>query len=165
VFSNTIQNFRTKNSQPIGISPLIRYAFRYESSSATGTRALCLSLFSMSSERTIVDAIKVAQYLLWQNLPSIHNLSDAATVLRFRELVQSPAVRLALERSSDTLLAFALRAVERVLSDQSQTHRDTINRLWDVLDDPYLNKALGLPQNSRITFGPYPRRPLTPGSC
>jgi hypothetical protein len=112
----------------------------------------------MSSERAIVDAIKVAQYLLWQNLPSIHNLSDAATVLRFRELVRSPAVRLALGRSSDTLLAFALRAVERVLSDQSQTHRDTINRLWDVLDDPYLNKALGLPQNSRITFGPYPRR-------
>jgi hypothetical protein len=65
---------------------------------------------------------------------------------------------LALEGSSDTLLAFALRAAERVLSDQSRTHRETINRLWNVLDDPYLNKALGLPQNSRITFGPYPRR-------
>jgi hypothetical protein len=112
----------------------------------------------MNSERVIVDAIKVAQNLLWQNLPSTHNLSDAATVLRFRELVRSPAVRLALEGSSDTLLAFALRAAERVLSDQSRTHRETINRLWNVFDDPYLNKALGLPQNSRITFGPYPRR-------
>jgi hypothetical protein len=112
----------------------------------------------MNSERVIVDAIKVAQNLLWQNLPSTHTLSDTATVLRFRELVRSPAVRLALEGSSDTLLAFALRAAERVLSDQSRTHRETINRLWDVLDDPYLNKALGLPQNSRITFGPYPRR-------
>jgi hypothetical protein len=81
-------------------------------------RVLC-ALFSMSSDRAIVDAIKVAQNLLWQNLPSTHNLSDAATVLRFRELVRSPAVRSALERSSDTLLAFALRAVERVLSDQS----------------------------------------------
>jgi hypothetical protein len=112
----------------------------------------------MNSERVIVDAIKVAQDLLWQNLPSTHNLSDAATVLRFRELVRSPAVRLALEGSSDTLLAFALRAAERVLADQSRTHREIINRLWNVLDDPYLNKALGLPQNSRITFGPYPRR-------
>jgi hypothetical protein len=112
----------------------------------------------MNSERVIVDAIKVAQNLLWQNLPSTHNVSDAATVLRFRELVRSPAVRSALEGSSDTLLAFALRAAERVLSDQSRTHRETINRLWNVLDDPYLNKALGLPQNSRITFGPYPRR-------
>jgi hypothetical protein len=44
----------------------------------------------MNSERVIVDAIKVAQNLLWQNLPSTHNLSDAATVLRFRELVRIP---------------------------------------------------------------------------
>jgi hypothetical protein len=26
------------------------------------------------------------------------------------------------------------------------------DHLWDVLDDPQLNKALGLPQNSRMTF-------------
>jgi hypothetical protein len=112
----------------------------------------------MNSERVIVDAIKVAQDLLCQNLPPTHNLTDAATVLRFRELILSPAVRSALERSSDTLLAFALRAVERVLSDQSRTHRDTINRLWDILDDPHLNQALGLPPNSRLTFGPHLKR-------
>jgi hypothetical protein len=112
----------------------------------------------MSYDRAIVDAIKVAQNLLWQNLPPTHNLSDAATVLRFRELVRSPAVRSALERSSDTLLAFALRAVERVLSDQSLTHRETINRLWDVLDDPNPNQALGVRPNSRMTFGPHLRR-------
>ena len=58
----------------------------------------------------------------------------------------------ALDRSSDTLLTFALRAVERVISDQSRTHRETINQLWDILDDPHLNKALGLPQSSRMTF-------------
>jgi hypothetical protein len=63
-----------------------------------------------------------------------------------------------LERSSDTLLAFALRAVERVVADQSLTNRQIITRLWDVLDDPHLNKALGIPQNSRITFGPHPKR-------
>ena len=80
----------------------------------------------MSSDRTIVDAIKVAQDLLRQNLPPTHNLTDAATVMRFRELVRSQAIRSALERSSDTLLTFALRAVERVISDQSRTNRETI---------------------------------------
>jgi membrane peptidoglycan carboxypeptidase len=94
----------------------------------------------------------LAQDLLLQNLPPAHNFTDAATVMRFRELVRSQAIRSALERSSDTLLTFALRAVERVVSDQSRTNRETINQLWDILDDPHLNKALGLPQNSRMTF-------------
>src|SRR5262249_52375729 len=106
-------------------------------------------VFSMSSDRVIIHAIKVAKDRLGQNLPPTHNLTDAATVMRFRELVRSQAIRSALERSSDTLLAFSLRAVERVVSDQSRTNRETINRLWDVLDDPHLNRALGLPQNSR----------------
>ena len=106
----------------------------------------------MSSDRVIIDAIKVAQDLLSQNLAQTRNLTDAATVMRFRELVRSQAIRLALERSSDTVFAFALRAVAQLISDQSRTNRETINRLWDVLDDPHLNKALGLPQNSRTTF-------------
>jgi hypothetical protein len=112
----------------------------------------------VSSDRIIVDAIKVGQNLLRQNLPPTHNLADAATAVRFRELVRSQAIRSALDRSSDTLLTFALRAVERVISDQSRTNRETINQLWDILDDPHLNKALGLPQNYRITFGQYPKR-------
>jgi hypothetical protein len=45
----------------------------------------------MSSDRIIVDTIKVAQDLLLQNLPPAHNLTDAATVMRFRELVRSQA--------------------------------------------------------------------------
>jgi hypothetical protein len=56
----------------------------------------------MSSDRIIVDAIKVAQDLLLQNLPPAHNFTDATTVMRFRELVRSQAIRSALERSSDT---------------------------------------------------------------
>jgi len=97
----------------------------------------------MSSDRIIVDAIKVAQDLLQQNLPPTHNLTDAATVMRFRELVRSQAIRSALEVSSDTLPAFALRAVERVVSDQSQTNRETISRLWDILDDPTFKQSVG----------------------
>jgi len=112
----------------------------------------------MSSDRIIADGIKVAQHLLRQNLPSTHNLTDAAVVLRFRELVHSQAIRSALERSSDTVLAFALREVERALCDQSQPHRETINRLWDILDDPHLSQALGRPGSSRTTSGPYSSR-------
>src|SRR5262249_60809267 len=107
----------------------------------------------MSSDRIIVDAIKVAQDLLCQNLPAAQKLSDAAALLRFRELVHSQAVRLALERSSDTLFAFALRAVERVISDQMRTNREMINRLWEVLDDPHLNQALVNPHNRPKMIG------------
>ena len=105
----------------------------------------------MSSDRVIVDTIKMAQDLLRQNLLPTRHLTDAATVMRFRELIRSQAIRLALERSSDTVHAFALRAVKQVISDQSRTNRETITRLWDVLDDPHLNRALGLPQQSRMT--------------
>jgi hypothetical protein len=109
----------------------------------------------MSSDRVIVDAVKLAQDLLSQNLAPSHNLTDAATVMRFRELVRSQAIRSALERSSDTLFAFALRAVERVISDHSRTNRESVNRLWEVLDDPHLNQALGNPHNRRKMLGPH----------
>jgi hypothetical protein len=112
----------------------------------------------MSSDRVIIDAIKMAQRLLWQNPAPTHNLPDATTVMRFRDLVRSPAIQSALERSSDTFAAFTLRALERALADRSRTDREIISRLWDLLDDPHLNEALGLPQNSRIAFGPYPKR-------
>jgi hypothetical protein len=79
-----------------------------------------------------------------------HNSTDAATVMRIYELVCSQAIRLAFERGSDTLLTFVLRAVVRVVSEQSRTNRETINQLWDILTTHY--KALGLPQNSRMTF-------------
>jgi hypothetical protein len=127
-------------------------------SHTTGTPEFAGRFSVMSSDRVIVDVIKMAQRLLWQNLPPTHNLPHAATIIRFRDLVHSPAVQSALERSSDTFLAFTLRAVERVLADQSRTDREIISRLWDVLDDPHLNQALGLRQNSRITFGPHPKR-------
>jgi hypothetical protein len=70
--------------------------------------------------------------------------------VRYRS--RSQAIRSALDRSSETLLTFALREVERVISDQSRTNRETINQLWDILDDPHVNNALGLPQNSRMMF-------------
>jgi hypothetical protein len=58
----------------------------------------------MSSDRIIVDAIKVAQDLLSQNLPAAQNLSDAAAVMRFRgrrwSALATHFSRLPCERSS-----------------------------------------------------------------
>jgi hypothetical protein len=62
----------------------------------------------MSSDR-LVEALKMAHHLLRQNLPRARSLTDAATVLRLRELVNSHSLKTALDRSSDTILAFELR--------------------------------------------------------
>jgi len=85
----------------------------------------------MNTDRLFEAVIRASKKLLWQNLPPTH-LTDAATVIRFRELVHSPSIRSALLHSSDTLLAFALRAVEHIVADQSHSDREIITRLWDV---------------------------------
>src|SRR5262245_18813403 len=79
-------------------------------------------------------------------------LPDAAIVAQVRELVQSPFIRAALLRSSDTFLAFVWRKVEFVVADQSQTDRQIIARLWDVLHDPHLNQvpAGNQPRTDRV---------------
>ena len=101
----------------------------------------------MNSDREIADAIKAAQRLLWHT----YDLPDAMKVVRLRKFVSSPTVQSALQRSSDTLLAFTLRAVELVIADQSRTDREMIRRLWHILNNPHLIQAVG-PQNS--PFGP-----------
>src|SRR5215831_12662024 len=111
----------------------------------------------MNPDRVFEAVIRTAKNLLGQNLQPTQ-LPDAATVLRLRELVHSPSIRAALLHSSDTLLVFALRAVEHIVADQSQTDREIITRLWDILDDPHLNQALGMTQNSRFMLGPNPKR-------
>src|SRR5262245_62214634 len=111
----------------------------------------------MDSDRVFEAAIRASKNLLWRNLQPTQ-LPDAATVLRLRELVHSPSIRSALLHSSDTLLVFALRAVEHVIVDESQSDREIITRLWDILDDPHLNRALGITQNSRFMLGPHPKR-------
>src|SRR6516164_1919683 len=109
--------------------------------------------------RPALDAIKVAQNLLWQNLPPAHNLTDAATVMRFRELVRSQAIRSALERSSDTLLAFTLRAVEREISDQPRDHKVALGRPRRPASEPSLG-APTIPHDQALTGGPRPGRTM-----
>jgi hypothetical protein len=62
-------------------------------------------------------------------------------------------VKSVLERGSDTALVFVLRATKTVLADESQTPREIIAGLWNILDEPELNRALGIPQNSRMKIG------------
>jgi hypothetical protein len=101
----------------------------------------------MNSDRVIADAIKSAQRLLWHR----YDLPDAMKVVRLRTFVRSSTVQSALQLSSDTLLAFTLRAVELAIADQSRTDREMIRRLCDILNNPHLIQAMG-PQNS--PFGP-----------
>jgi hypothetical protein len=109
----------------------------------------------MDSDRTILQTLKLAHGLMC--LDRAPAQTDAATVLRVRELVHSPSVRAALERGSDSLPAFALREIARVLSDYSQTYGESIVRIRNVLDEPHLSEALGFRQNRRTILGQRPR--------
>jgi hypothetical protein len=125
---------------------------------AIGTLSSGVRFSAMTPNRVIEAAIRAAQDSLLQNAPPMHYVDDEATVARLRDLMRSSGVQAALLQGSDAFLTFVLRAVEIVVRDQSQTDREIIARLWDVLDEPHLNHMLGIPQNSRISFGPYPRR-------
>ena len=103
----------------------------------------------MQYDLVIKRTLREAQGILWANLPPASNLPDAQAVKSLRALVRAPQVPQALERGNDTALCFVLRAVNCILSDEDQPNT-TINRLWDVLDQPELNSALR--QNSRMTL-------------
>jgi hypothetical protein len=60
----------------------------------------------------------------------VANLSPTATVLRFRELVRSPAVLSTLERRSDKLLAFALRLEGIVSKRKDSAYRSGRSPNW-----------------------------------
>ena len=77
---------------------IIKLAARYRLPAVYPYRYYVASggLMSYGPDNVIIDAITVAQNLLWQNLPPAHNLTE--TVMRFRELVRSQAIRSALEQ-------------------------------------------------------------------
>ena len=104
----------------------------------------------MQYDLIIKRTLREAQGILWANLPPASNLPDAQAVKSLPALVRAPQVHQALERGNDTALCFVLRAVNRILSDEDHPNT-TINQLWDVLDQPELNRALRL--NSRMILG------------
>ena len=107
----------------------------------------------MQCERVIRQALRDAQDILWVNLPPFHNLSDDSAVAGLRAVIAVPAVQDAIEQGDDTALCFMLRAVNHILSDESEASRRTIDRLWGVLDDAELNRMLGRTQNARMIVG------------
>ena len=103
----------------------------------------------MQHDRLIERTFRDIQSILRANLPPAKNLPDNQAVQSLRAIVRSPQVREVLERGNDTAHCFVLRAVNRILSDDEQPDRMTINRLWDVLDEPEFNRALGGQQNMK----------------
>ena len=114
---------------------------------------LIADVLPMQYDLVIKRTLREAQGILWANLPPASNLPDAQAVKSLRALVRTPQVHQALKRGNDTALCFVLRAVNRILSDKDQPDRVTISRLWEVLDEPELNRALGIRQNSRMILG------------
>jgi hypothetical protein len=110
----------------------------------------------MNSDRVVVEAIKVAQTLLSQNLPPAYNLPDAVTGTRARAFGLLYTIGIGAQQRH--VARICLAGVEHVVAEQSQTDREIITRLWDILDDPHLNRALGIAQNSRFMLGPNPKR-------
>ena len=100
-----------------------------------------------------LDQLRDAQNILWRNLPPTQSQPDEAVVRALRDIVRSARVKSVLERGSDTALVFVLRATNKVLADESQTPREIITSLWNILDEPELDRALGIPQNSRMKIG------------
>ena len=101
----------------------------------------------MQYDPLIERTLRKAQGILRANLPPAKNLPDNQAVQSLRAIVRTPQVREVLERGNDTALCFVLRAVNRILSNDDQPDRAKINRLWDVLDEPEFNRALGVKQN------------------
>ena len=114
---------------------------------------LIADVLPMRYDLVIKRTLREAQGMLWANLPPASNLPDAQAVKSLRALVQTPQGQQVLEGGNDTALCFVLRAVNRILSDKDQPDRVTISRLWEVLDEPELNRALGIKQNSRMILG------------
>ena len=101
------------------------------------------SYFYLMPDAVIEQALRDAQNILW---PPTQSQSDEAVIRALRDIVRSARVKSVLERGSDTALVFVLRATNKVLADESETPREIIARLWNILDEPELNRALGIPR-------------------
>jgi hypothetical protein len=106
----------------------------------------------MNYQQLIHFVLRKSQDTLWDNLSSTKQLPDDRTINTIRAFVSTPSAQTAIERGDDTVFAFALRAVNRVVSRREQPAARIIGRLWDILDDPDLNLALGVKRKTRINI-------------
>ena len=96
----------------------------------------------MPHDRIIQQALVDVQDLLSANLPPSRKLPDQLAIAGLRKLFDRTEVKDALEHGNDTVCAFALRGVYRVVSEDAPP-RATFNRLWDILQQADLSRALG----------------------
>ena len=66
---------------------------------------------------------------------------DAVVIRELRAMVTSDGVRKLLARAPDNLFAQVIRRAEAVIAEGA-SDRDTVNRLWQFMDDDDLNAAL-----------------------
>jgi hypothetical protein len=101
----------------------------------------------MQYEHVIEKTLRDVRDLLLANLAPSRTLPDDRTVACLLAIMGTSQVGHALERGNDTALCFVLREIKRILSDRLQSPRAAINRLWSIMDEPELKRALGIKQN------------------
>ena len=107
----------------------------------------------MNAPTSLDETIRRAQDILWSALPP--GAARTSAVVELKELLWSTQTRQALALASDNYLAFALRESRLTLVDTSAWPDKTLSALWTILDDPALNAALGIPQDTTLNA---PRR-------
>src|SRR2546423_1560077 len=109
----------------------------------------------MSSDRIIVEAIKMGQSLLSQNLPPAHSLTDAATVTRFRELVRIDAALTELGHDPHNLNPEILATLEHLHSGGLATTRRQASRVALSEDSRVLDVGCGIGGPARYLVHTY----------
>jgi hypothetical protein len=101
----------------------------------------------MRPDRLIVEAIRFAQDLLRQNLPPIHNLTDAAAVLRLRELVHSPSIRSAFVSTDNVVRNVGVTGLHS--SPLPHCRRRTA---WSDLGERWSSRLVGTAAEDRLSI-------------
>src|SRR5262245_23174099 len=98
-------------------------------------------------DQLVERVLRDVRDLLLANIAASRSLSDDRTASGIREIADGPELGRALEQANDNALCFAVREIRCVLSDKPQS-RALLNRLWQIMDAPEINQALGIKQNS-----------------
>jgi len=105
----------------------------------------------MDPNRVIEVTLRQAQHILWAGLRP--GRSSDLTFNDLRSLFLSPNVNSTLSAASDTFPLFALREAQRAIAAGSREPQVAVDLLWSILDDPWLDAALGTRPNSRRKIG------------
>jgi hypothetical protein len=96
-------------------------------------------------------AHKVAEVLRGNVAPATQ-VPDEIAIDTIRSLFATPSAQTALERGSDTARAFAVRAINRVISDIALPARETLNLLQSIMDELDVKRTSQVSQNTGRKF-------------